>query len=60
MPAAAAIQARIHAGQSVTVHVGDDDFPGMVREVGDSGAIVDFTSANPMTKLDLTAQVKIK
>ncbi len=50
----------VHAGQAVSVHVGDDDFPGVVREVTDAGVLVDFTSAKPITKLDLTAQVRIK
>ena len=60
LPVATSISARVHAGQTLTVHVGEDDFPGIVREMTDSGVLVDFTSPNPITKLDLTAQVRIK
>ncbi len=60
LPVVTSTATRVHAGQTVTVHVGDDDFPGILREVRDSGVLVDFTSPQPITKLDLTAQVRIK
>ncbi len=60
LPAAASLRAGLHRGQSVTVHLSEDDFPGTVRDVSDAGVVVDFTSKNPIAKLDLTAQVKIK
>jgi membrane fusion protein, multidrug efflux system len=50
---------RIHQGQSATILM-PDEIPGTVREVQGNQVIVDFTSPVPITKLDLTAQVKIK
>jgi multidrug resistance efflux pump len=55
--------ARIHAGQSATIHVPamtPDELEGTVREVHGPDVIVDFASPVALTKLDLTAQVRIK
>lgn len=55
--------ARIHAGQTASVRVPElspEPIPGTVREVQGSQATVDFTSPQPITKLGLNAQVKIK
>jgi multidrug resistance efflux pump len=55
--------ARIHAGQAASVKVlaiGPDEMPGTVREVRGSDVIVDFTSPIPLSKPDVTAQVRIK
>ena len=55
--------ARIHAGQSATIHVSamaPDELEGTVREAHGPEMILDFTSPVPLTKLDLTAQVRIK
>ena len=60
LPVVTFTSANIHAGQTVSVHVGQDDVPGTVREVTDAGVLVDFTTPSPVTKLDQTAQVKIK
>jgi multidrug resistance efflux pump len=55
--------ARIHPGKTATVHVTGitlEELTGTVREVHASEVIVDFTSPAALTKLDLTAQVKLK
>ena len=54
---------RIHAGQSASIHVPElvpDEIPGTVREIRGDQAIIDFTSPVAASKLDLTAQVRIK
>ncbi|HLY07575.1 MAG TPA: biotin/lipoyl-binding protein [Rhizomicrobium sp.] len=55
--------ARIRAGQAASVKVpaiSPDEMPGTVREVRGSDVIVDFTNPVPLSKLDVTAQVRIK
>lgn len=55
--------ARIHAGLSAAIHIpamAPDELEGTVREVHGPDVILDFTSPVPLTKLDLTAQVRIK
>ena len=55
-----AILPRIHAGQMAMVRLGDDDIAGVVQEVRGNEMLVYFTSAAPVTKLDVPVQVKIK
>jgi multidrug efflux pump subunit AcrA (membrane-fusion protein) len=54
-----AVLARIHAGQQAFVRVDDKEFPGAVKEVRGAEVIVEFTSAEPVTKLGTAAQVRI-
>lgn len=52
--------ARMRAGGAATVRLGDDEFSGTVREIRGQEVIVDFSTSAPVTKLDRTAQVRIK
>ena len=52
--------ARMRAGGSAPVRLGDDEFPGAIRDIRGSEVVVDFTAATAITKLDQTAQVRIK
>lgn len=54
-----AVLARIHAGQQAFVHVDDKESPGAVKEIRGADVIVEFTSAEPVTKLGTAAQVRI-
>jgi hypothetical protein len=54
-----AVLARLHAGQKAFVHIDDKQFPGAVKEVRGAEVIVEFTSAEPVTKLGTAAQVRI-
>jgi HlyD family secretion protein len=54
-----AVLARIHAGQQAFVHIDDKEFPGAVKELHGTEVIVEFTSAEPVTKLGTAAQVRI-
>lgn len=56
----AANLARIHANQSATVHLGDEEIAGVVQEVRGGEVVVYFNSAVPVEKLNEPAQVKIK
>lgn len=55
-----AILPRIHAGQMAMVRLGDDEIAGVVQEVRGNEVLVYFTSAAPVTRLDVPVQVKIK
>ena len=54
-----AVLAHIHAGQRAFVHVDEKEIPGAVKEVRGTEVIVEFTSAEPITKLGTAAQVRI-
>jgi len=54
-----AVLARIHAGQHAFVRVSGAELPGEVHEVRGAQVIVDFTTAEPVTKLATAAQVRI-
>jgi multidrug resistance efflux pump len=53
----------MRAGQAATVQVaelGAEEIPGVIREIRANQAIIEFNAPSAITKLDLTAQVKIK
>jgi multidrug resistance efflux pump len=57
------VLARIHTSQTASVRLPDmssDEMPGAVSDIRGPNVIVDFTSPTPITKLGLTAQVRIK
>jgi multidrug resistance efflux pump len=54
-----AVLARIHARQQAFVRVDDKESPGAVKEVRGTEVIVEFTNAEPITKLGTAAQVRI-
>lgn len=59
----APVLARLHAGQAATVRLPGatgEELPGTVRELRGGQVIVDFTSPAPVTRIGVTAQVKIK
>jgi multidrug resistance efflux pump len=57
------VLARIHTGQTASVRLPDlssEEMPGTVTDVRGTNVIVDFTSPTAVTRLGLTAQVRIK
>jgi HlyD family secretion protein len=51
---------RIHPGQPAIVRVGDTEYTGTVTEIRGAEVVIDFTVPTAITRLDLTAQVRIK
>ncbi|HEV1286822.1 MAG TPA: HlyD family efflux transporter periplasmic adaptor subunit [Bryobacteraceae bacterium] len=54
-----AVLARIHVRQQAFVRVDDKESPGAIKEVRGTEVIVEFTNAEPITKLGTAAQVRI-